>query len=598
VKFDVIKSTLGARKGARRSALLKEGESFKIPSYQREFSWKQKNFEQLWTDLNNHLKLVKREKTHSDYLMGPISTERLKNRPKTFEIADGQQRLTTLFILLAASRTYIGKDQEKKVQKVLLSKKSAPRIVLDNPEEQKYLVEILAPGESSKRTKSKYREAHNFFYDKFKKLKNKNQAKEIVNLVLHHVTFVSVTASVEGFGLQQFIRANTRGLPLDLRDKIKAIVIGSVKPTDAKEVEQAKKDWIEIIENFGDKKKFSDALFKNWYFSEYPKNSKKASELTIMAHLEELFESKRGKTLKSLKKYAKTVADVREGNFPGTDKPCLALVIMQNRGKFKQLRSLLWAAGELPRKDFNALAESVLKTMCVHQWTSPEPQYVEKTVDELLDHLHLAVRGPKPARRREYEKVLDGLKTLRNKEKAKFAVCILNYQYEKKKEDRHRFNKKQLTDLWFLIHRYLKLQEDSNYQHTKDNPPVHHILAQKATAETRRVYGEKDWKRDVQRFGNLTPLRKVPNSGIQNKPLSDKEVRDLLKLSEYLITSSLVEKAGHPNKKVKKLVTQCLLPVRGEWSRKALKKRSIGLYELIAVVLDFDPQKNPQFEEE
>lgn len=69
-----------------------------VPEYQRDYMWKRENVEELWNDL-----LISFHNS-SEYFMGPIvlNTENLEE--DTYEIIDGQQRLTTFVVLFSVVR--------------------------------------------------------------------------------------------------------------------------------------------------------------------------------------------------------------------------------------------------------------------------------------------------------------------------------------------------------------------------------------------------------------------------------------------------------------------------------------------------------------
>ena len=77
---------------------------FLIPDYQRPYAWNESECQTLWDDLfafaipdNN----IERFNDDSDeYYLGPIVT--FENRQGKQEVIDGQQRLTTLLLLLRA----------------------------------------------------------------------------------------------------------------------------------------------------------------------------------------------------------------------------------------------------------------------------------------------------------------------------------------------------------------------------------------------------------------------------------------------------------------------------------------------------------------
>lgn len=76
--------------------LLASGESYRIPEYQRNYAWTATEIRQLIDDV----RLA--ESNRSSYFLGNIVTTPTKDG--AFEVVDGQQRLTTLVLLIAALR--------------------------------------------------------------------------------------------------------------------------------------------------------------------------------------------------------------------------------------------------------------------------------------------------------------------------------------------------------------------------------------------------------------------------------------------------------------------------------------------------------------
>lgn len=75
--------------------LLGNGKTYSVPRYQRDYSWKQEHWEDLWEDL------CRLEEQSSDHYMGAIVLQ-AEDR-KSFKIIDGQQRVTTLSIFVLAA---------------------------------------------------------------------------------------------------------------------------------------------------------------------------------------------------------------------------------------------------------------------------------------------------------------------------------------------------------------------------------------------------------------------------------------------------------------------------------------------------------------
>src|SRR5438874_1782414 len=75
-----------------------------VPLYQREYFWEEKEVLALFHDLGAAI-----EAGQPSYFLGTIVVT--PNEDGTLEVVDGQQRLATVTILLAAIRDYFQKDQ-------------------------------------------------------------------------------------------------------------------------------------------------------------------------------------------------------------------------------------------------------------------------------------------------------------------------------------------------------------------------------------------------------------------------------------------------------------------------------------------------------
>src|SRR3972149_12015722 len=85
-----------------------QNEVFQIPIYQRGYSWDLDQWRELWEDISS----LKKEDVH---FLGTIVTISDNYLPglNYFEVVDGQQRLTTLLILLIALKDIYLENGEK-----------------------------------------------------------------------------------------------------------------------------------------------------------------------------------------------------------------------------------------------------------------------------------------------------------------------------------------------------------------------------------------------------------------------------------------------------------------------------------------------------
>ena len=87
---------------------------FLIPDYQRPYAWGETECQTLWDDIFSFA-IPDEGRTefdsNSEYFLGPIVT--FKNSVSKMEVIDGQQRLTTLMLLLRAFYEKFGHMQDK-----------------------------------------------------------------------------------------------------------------------------------------------------------------------------------------------------------------------------------------------------------------------------------------------------------------------------------------------------------------------------------------------------------------------------------------------------------------------------------------------------
>src|ERR1700752_4474298 len=75
--------------------ILGNGKIYRVPHYQRDYSWEQDNWEDLWNDIELAAE------TKKPHYMGSIVLQ--STTGKEFVIIDGQQRFSTLSILTLAT---------------------------------------------------------------------------------------------------------------------------------------------------------------------------------------------------------------------------------------------------------------------------------------------------------------------------------------------------------------------------------------------------------------------------------------------------------------------------------------------------------------
>lgn len=215
---------------------------FLIPDYQRPYAWGEKECQTLWDDLflfsfpDNDCD--KFDSDTDEYFLGPIVT--FKNEEGKKEIIDGQQRLTTLMLLLRAFYAKYGSmknDKAVKTSKLIEQciwktdefddpDKSALKIdsevATDSDKEQ--FLDILKTGIANDEWKSNYAINYRFFQQKIVDFLNTypDWFSFFPMRIMKNCILLPIEAESQDTALRIFSTLNDRGKPLSDADIFKA----------------------------------------------------------------------------------------------------------------------------------------------------------------------------------------------------------------------------------------------------------------------------------------------------------------------------------------------------------------------------------------
>ena len=214
---------------------------FLIPDYQRPYAWGENECRTLWDDIFSFA-IPDDGRTefdsNSEYFLGPIVT--FKNDDEKMEVIDGQQRLTTLMLLLRAYYSKFGHMQDKasvstkqNIEKCLWKTdefgepdmtqlKIDSEVATDNDKDE--FLKILKTGIAGKEMKSKY--AHNFRFfqtsiDEFLQ-KYPTYFAYLPTRIMNNCILLPIEAESQDTALRIFSTLNDRGKPLSDADIFKA----------------------------------------------------------------------------------------------------------------------------------------------------------------------------------------------------------------------------------------------------------------------------------------------------------------------------------------------------------------------------------------
>jgi len=214
---------------------------FLIPDYQRPYAWEESQCQTLWDDIftfafpdNNYEKFEKNE----EYFLGSIVTFENENNKK--EVIDGQQRLTTLMLLLRAFYAKFNnmQDDNSKSTRDRIAQclwktdefgkadlnvlKIDSEVATDNDKDE--FLDILKTGIVSKEQKSNYAKNYIFFQQKIDDFLREfpSYFAYLPARILGNCILLPIEAESQDTALRIFSTLNNRGLPLSDADIFKA----------------------------------------------------------------------------------------------------------------------------------------------------------------------------------------------------------------------------------------------------------------------------------------------------------------------------------------------------------------------------------------
>ncbi|MFP6114794.1 DUF262 domain-containing protein [Helicobacter pylori] len=203
-------------------------EGYSIPNYQRDYAWKDKNFRDLWEDLEEAIEYNKKGQGH---FIGTMVVAKNEDNKKLYDIIDGQQRMTTIFMLLHVLANKQNEEDKQETRKYLYQKGELKLEVA--PQNQSFFKALLEAAEKENIShcekdadtegKQNLFEVLKAILDKVSKL-NKEEANERLEVLLEMV-LMRLEEPDPGRAIRTFQSVNDRGVPLLLLDKLKSLFI-------------------------------------------------------------------------------------------------------------------------------------------------------------------------------------------------------------------------------------------------------------------------------------------------------------------------------------------------------------------------------------
>lgn len=271
---------------------LGNGLTYRIPRFQRDYSWTEDEWEDLWADILGTV----RENGEPAHYMGYLVLQ--SENDKVFDVIDGQQRLTTLSLIVLAvlknlqALVEAGKDAEENRKRaeqirqtyigyldpVTLVTKSKLTLNRNNDSYyQNYIVSLRQlPTRKLKTSEGALRKAFDWFEKRVgeyaKAAIGQNEGVALASLVENmsdRLFFTVITVTDELNAYKVFETLNSRGVRLSATDLLKNYLFYVLaKGNHETEIRAAEDRWEEMVGKLGSES-FPDFLRVHW-------NSRKA----------------------------------------------------------------------------------------------------------------------------------------------------------------------------------------------------------------------------------------------------------------------------------------------------------------------------------
>ena len=524
--------------------ILSNGKIYRVPQFQRDYSWEQDNWEDLWNDIELAAE------TKMAHYMGSVVLQ--STTGKEFSIIDGQQRFTTLTILTLSVIDSIQRLADKGIdvdenrervdilmrqyigQKDPTSLSYSSKLFLNENNDgffQNRLIGFKEPINIKKLSDSEKLmwDASLFFKQKlsqrFKTNSGGDYASFLNNVAGELMMFIQITVEDELNAYTVFETLNSRGVELTSTDLLKNYLFSLVAKS-VTDFKQIKTQWKKIIDAIG-LKEFPNFLR---YF--------------LLATRKQITKEYLFKEVKHFVKTGQHVFDLLDQ----LEYYAYNYVALGNAD------DELWAMD----KD-NRQAIGILKAFKVIQWKPLAMVALEKLdngeIKRLLQSLvaiSYRYNVISKMQTNEMEKIYSkaAINLYRGDSKNITAVLLdikalyVNDDDFKINFTTRQFNTNNTADKKLARYTLYKLEGQetggSMYDFEVDNGTIEHILPESYPDHWQAYFTEEEFERNVFMLGNLTLLEASKN----NKEAADKpfeEKRDVFATSKFAITKNITD---------------------------------------------------------
>ncbi len=536
-----------------------------IPNYQRPYAWTVDQVSELFDDLLDFF----RTEDDEGYFLGSIVLIKQEGKPQA-QVIDGQQRLTTLTILLAALTSFTDGEDRTTLYKYIVEPGNKyegldpkPRLSLrerDCDFFAKYVQKVefdkllkLSGKDLLSEAQQNIQSNSKFLLERIQKsFENDDQAmQDFVAFLLRRCFLVAVSTPNQQSAFRVFSVMNSRGLDLQPTDIIKAEVIGKVQSsTENKEYNDR---WEDMEVELG-RSGFND-LFVYVRMIYAKEKAKKA-----------LLEEFRLQVLPSVKSAQELIGDVLE---PFAE--ALAILRDANYQSATDAQKINGYLRWLNRIDNSDWVPPALKFLSQKNTDTAYVLWFFQKLERLAAYLHLSAKNVN----QRIERYSEILREMESKHSLDSPLNNVDLN-DSEKQEMKRVLDGRIYELTARRRNYLILRLDSFLSdgaasYSPSLLTIEHVLPQTVSATSKWLaeWPDEDLRDEwVHRLANLVPLTQKRNSKAQNYDFGKKKTAYFggsKGVSSYILTTQVLNSSDWTPGTVQKRQNELLDVLTEKW---------------------------------